>query len=89
MNIQWTLGFLCACAAVFAAEEQPKPETPTVPAPVAKLALFKNGIGAVVRRANPPPTPFLVKDSMAPIHGTLWFMPSDGLSVRTVKHTVR
>ena len=89
MSIQWTLVFLCTCAAAFAAEEQAKPEIPTIPAPVTKLALFKNGIGAVVRKANPTPTPFLVKDSMTPIHGTLWFMPSDGLSVRTVKQRVR
>ena len=89
MSIQWTLVFLCTCAAAFAAEEQAKPEIPTIPAPVTKLALFKNGIGAVIRKANPTPTPFLVKDSMTPIHGTLWFMPSDGLSVRTVKQRVR
>ena len=57
MSIQWTLVFLCTCAAAFAAEEQAKPEIPTIPAPVTKLALFKNGIGAVIRKANPTQTP--------------------------------
>ncbi len=89
MSIKWTLGFLFACMTAFAAEEQAKTETPTVPAPITKLALFKNGLGTVIREAIPAPGPFLIKDPMTPIHGTLWFIPSDGLSIRTVKHTVR
>ena len=87
MKKHWIAGILCAClASIVTASE--KKETPRVSAPVTKLALFKNGVGAVVREAVPLSEPFFIKDEMTPIHGTLWLTPYTGFRMKTVKHPV-
>ncbi len=57
---------------------------PIVPAPITSLTLFKNGLAAVERTAKPSPGSFLIDEELAPLHGTLWFSPSDGLAVTKV-----
>ena len=87
MKKHWIAGILCAClASIVTASE--KKETPRVSAPITKLALFKNGVGAVVREAVPLSEPFFIKDEMTPIHGTLWLTPYTGFRMKTVKHPV-
>lgn len=87
MKKHWIAGILCAClASIVTASE--KKETPQVSAPITKLALFKNGVGAVVREAVPLSEPFFIKDEMTPIHGTLWLTPYTGFRLKTVKHPV-
>ena len=82
MKLQIAMIFTSAALLLSAAEP------PEVPAPITKLALFKNGVCAVIREVKPVPGSFLVKEEMEPIHGTLWFHPSDGLTVRTFRHMV-
>lgn len=91
MKKHWIAGILCACLASSATaseKTQEKKETPRVSAPITKLALFKNGVGAVVREAVPLSEPFFIKDEMTPIHGTLWLTPYTGFRMKTVKHPV-
>ncbi|MBS1371874.1 MAG: hypothetical protein HPZ91_18165 [Lentisphaeria bacterium] len=59
---------------------------PMAKAPVTRAALFKNGYALIIREvAAAPADVFLLDESIAPVHGTLWFAPGDGLSVTGVK----
>ena len=67
------LGVITAAFALSAFAAEPKVE-----APVTKLALFKNGVAAVVREIKPPAEKeFIVDETIVPIHGTVWFGAAD------------
>ena len=57
MSIQWTLVFLCTCAAAFAAEEQAKPEIPTIPAHRRRDPQSKSDADAFSRQRLHDPDP--------------------------------
>lgn len=58
---------------------------PVAEAPITSVALFKNGVVAVVRTvAARGAAPYLIAEKIEPAHGTLWFTPGEDLGVRTV-----
>lgn len=67
------LGAMTAAFALSASAAEPQAE-----APVTKLALFKNGLAAVVREIKiPGDGAFLVDEAITPVHGTVWFGAPD------------
>ncbi len=58
---------------------------PVVPAPVTRITVFQQDLAAVIRRITPQAEPFLIANDIAPLEGTLWFLPAEGLSVQKVK----
>jgi hypothetical protein len=70
--------FVLVLATVLNADE-------TVTAPVKSVAIFKNGLAAVVREVKPPAEqPFFLNEKIEALHGTLWFSADagDALTVR-------
>ena len=56
-------------------------------APIIKLQLFKNGFGFVTREIAPRDwkDPLVLKPSITPRHGTLWFEPAETVIRRTTR----
>ncbi len=70
------------------AENAGSAESAEVKAPVKKVALFKNGLGAVVREINfPAAGSYFLTDSLSPVHGTLWFTAPGNMLVQSVPKT--
>ncbi len=60
-----------------------------VSAPVTRLALFKNGLAAVTRDVKLPDAgSHVLTLPVRPLHGTLWFSPVEGLTVRAMHSTM-
>lgn len=93
MRLAKSLAFtalLCAAACPSVHAQQPEKQSNEqirfTPCPITRLALFKNGIGAVSRTlTTSQPGPIFVNGKISPIHGTLWFDRADGISVRSTR----
>ncbi len=69
------------------AQGEPFRNEPVMPMPITRVALFKNGLAAVIRQQMhpaPPGPPWLFTEEINPLHGTLWISPSAGLTVERV-----
>ncbi len=69
-----------------AGKNVPIDDAAVVKAPIKKLALFKNGLGAVVREIDFPNAGcYFLTDSISPLHGTIWFTAPEKMTAQTVQ----
>ncbi len=69
-----------------AGKSVPVDDVAVVRAPVKKVALFKNGLAAVVREIDFPDAGcYFLTDPVSPVHGTLWFTAPEKMTVQTVQ----
>ncbi len=82
------LAILLAGQMLYGEENAPIDESAEVKAPVKRIALFKNGLAAVVREINFSDAGcYFLTDPVSPVHGTLWFTGPEKMTIQTVQRT--